>query len=39
VWIVPGLIAYLPLCLALGCLSAQDVQALRNLLSRKMRAR
>ncbi len=38
-WLVPGLIAYLPLCLALGCLSAQDVQALRNLFLRKMRAR
>ena len=38
-WIVPGLLAYLPLCLLLGCLSAQDVQALRNLLSRKMHAR
>jgi len=37
-WLVPGLAAYLPLCLLFGCLSPQDVQALRNLLQRKIRA-
>ena len=39
VWLVPGLIAYLPLCLLLGCLSPQDVQAVRRLFLGKMRAR
>ncbi len=38
-WLVPGLVVYLPLCLALGCLSPQDVQAVRNLFLGKVRAR
>lgn len=37
--IVPGLLAYLPLCLLLGSLSPQEQQAVRSLLQRKMRPR
>ncbi len=37
VWLVPGLIAYLPLCLVLGCLSPQDMQAVKTLLLGKLR--